>query len=286
MKQTWKQIGSLFLSVCMVVTMLPVTAFAETGTKDSGAGLGASGEITAFAALDEDIAVQTVDLGTAENKLNLPKNLAVTVTKTVTTTTGSAVAATVSGDDTATGSEAQKQEQQEETKEITEETTVDVSDWVCDTPYDGDTEGDYTFSPTVELTDGLTLAEGVDAPTVTVTVREEPAVPQAQARGLAAPLGVGESIAINETNFPDANFRTWLLDSENLSGKGANGTLTSDEIASVTTLDVSREDITSLAGLEYFTALTTLNCRENELTTLPELPSGLILTYSYPFICI
>lgn len=24
MKQTWKQIGSLFLSVCMVVTMLPV----------------------------------------------------------------------------------------------------------------------------------------------------------------------------------------------------------------------------------------------------------------------
>lgn len=50
MKQTWKQIGSLFLSVCMVVTMLPVTAFAETGTKDSGAGLGASGEITAFAA--------------------------------------------------------------------------------------------------------------------------------------------------------------------------------------------------------------------------------------------
>ena len=129
MKQTWKQIGSLFLSVCMVVTMLPVTAFAEIGTKDSGAGLGASGEITAFAALDEDIAVQTVDLGTAENKLNLPKKLKVTVTKTVTTTTGSAVTATVSENDTATGSEAQKQEQQEETKEITEETTVEVSGW-------------------------------------------------------------------------------------------------------------------------------------------------------------
>ena len=146
MKQTWNKSAVCFLSVCMVVTMLPVTAFAETGTKDSGAGLGASGEITAFAALDEDIAVQTVDLGTAENKLNLPKNLAVTVTKTVTTTTGSAVAATVSGDDTATGSEAQKQEQQEETRKSRKKPPW-MCPMVCDTPYDGDTKATTPSGP-------------------------------------------------------------------------------------------------------------------------------------------
>ena len=100
MKQTWKQIGRLFLSVCMVVTMLPVTAFAETGTKDSGAPLGTSSEITAFAALEDDIAVQTVETGTAEDELNLPTELTVTVT------TGPAITADVSGNETATGSDA------------------------------------------------------------------------------------------------------------------------------------------------------------------------------------
>ena len=33
MKRTWKQIGSLVLVLCMVLTMLPVAAFAETGEK-------------------------------------------------------------------------------------------------------------------------------------------------------------------------------------------------------------------------------------------------------------
>ncbi|MDD3230518.1 MAG: hypothetical protein PHE09_15065, partial [Oscillospiraceae bacterium] len=198
MKQTWKQIGSLFLSVCMVVTMLPVTAFAETGTKDSGAPLGTSGEITAFVELEENIAVQTVDLGTAKDDLNLPKNLAVTVTKTVTTTTGSAVTATVSENDTATGSEAQEQEQQEETKEITEETTVDVSDWTSAPDYDGDVEGDYVFTPALELSGGLTLAEGVSAPVIAVTVAKTaaPAEEAPAARGAAVPQSTGEDIAI------------------------------------------------------------------------------------------
>ena len=170
MKRTWKQIGSLILSVCMVMTMLPTTAFAETGTKDSGAGLGTSGEITAFAALDADIAAQTVETGTAEEELNLPTELTVTVTRTVTVTTGSAVTADVSGNDTATDSEAQEPETQEETQKIAEEATVDVSGWTSAPAYDGDTEGDYVFTPTLALPDGVTLATGVSAPQITVTV--------------------------------------------------------------------------------------------------------------------
>ena len=170
MKRTWKQIGSLLLSVCMVMTMLPTTAFAETGTTDSGTGLGTSGEITAFAALDADIAAQTVDTGTQESKLNLPTKLTVTVTRTVTVTTGSAVTADVSGNDTAMDSEAQEPVAQVETQEIEEEATVDVSGWISAPAYDGDAEGDYVFTPTLALPDGVTLAAGVSAPQITVTV--------------------------------------------------------------------------------------------------------------------
>ncbi|MBB2183572.1 S-layer homology domain-containing protein [Lachnospiraceae bacterium MD1] len=266
MNRTWKQIGSLFLSVCMVVTMLPVTAFAETGTKDSGSPLGASGEITAFAALDEDIAVQTEDIGTAKDDLNLPKTLKVTVTKTVTITTGSAVTATVSENDTATGSEAQKQEQQEEAKEITEETTVDVSDWVCGTPYDGDTEGDYVFTPALDLPDGLILAEGVSAPVIAVTVAKTaaPAEEAPAARGAAVPQSTGEDIAIDEANFPDKNFRDYLL----AQTYGTDAILKAEEIASITGIGVLDKGITDLTGIEYFTAITYLRCGKNKLTEL------------------
>ena len=196
MKRTWKQIGSLFLSVCMVMTMLPTVAFAETNTKDSGAGLGTSSEITAFAALAADIAVQTVDSGTAEDELKLPKTLDATVTKTVTTTTGSAVAATVSGNDTATDSEAQKQEPQEEirTEKITEDTTVAVSGWTSDPAYspEYDAEGNntYVFTPALELPDGVTLAEGVTAPQIAVTVEEAAIPPIPAAPVLARSAGI------------------------------------------------------------------------------------------------
>ena len=39
---------------------------------------------------------------------------------------------------------------------------------------------------------------------------------------------------INETNFPDQIFRGWLLDKGNLNGMGADGVLTSGELAQIT----------------------------------------------------
>lgn len=170
MKRTWKQIGSLFLVFCMVFTILPGVAFAETGNVDSGTPLGKSGEITAFAPLDADVAEQTKEIGTAEDELNLPDTLTVTVT------TGSAVAV-------ATDSDAQQPETQET------ETAVAVSGWTSDPAYDGDTVGDYVFTPTLDLPEGLTLAGGATLPTVTVTVREKSAAPQAQ--GMVGALGAG-----------------------------------------------------------------------------------------------
>ncbi len=71
-------------------------------------------------------------------------------------------------------------------------------------------------------------------------------------------------IAINEENFPDENFRNWLLSQS----YGSDGKLTGEEIAGVTSIDVSSKSIQSLKGIEYFTELTTLYCSSNKLTSL------------------
>ncbi len=69
---------------------------------------------------------------------------------------------------------------------------------------------------------------------------------------------------INETNFPDANFRNILLEKD----YGKDGLLTDEEIANITKLYVGGEDIADLTGIEHFTALKELYCFDNQLTTL------------------
>lgn len=79
--------------------------------------------------------------------------------------------------------------------------------------------------------------------------------------------GAGTTVVeavINETNFPDANFRRFLLEQD----YGKDGTLTNAEIKSITVMNVEEEEIGSLKGIEYFTALDTLDCSGNSLTEL------------------
>lgn len=154
------KILSLLLAVCLMLTLLPVAAYAGDGVADSGALLGVSGRITAFAELPADVAQRTVERGTAEDKLNLPDELTVTVTAEA------AIADDLSGEDTATDSDAQQPETQET------ETTVAVSGWTSDPAYGADTAGKYTFTPTLDLPEGVTLAEDVTAPEITITVTE------------------------------------------------------------------------------------------------------------------
>lgn len=80
-------------------------------------------------------------------------------------------------------------------------------------------------------------------------------------------MGVGAfaDVDINETNFPDANFRSYV--SSNCD-TDSSGTLSDAEIATVTDIDVSYKAISSLKGIEYFTALTRLSCSKNKLTAL------------------
>ena len=73
-------------------------------------------------------------------------------------------------------------------------------------------------------------------------------------------------VEINEQTFPDANFRN-IVSSKTID-KDRSGTLSDDEIASVTSLNVANRSITDLAGIQYFTALTELNCHYCKLTAL------------------
>ena len=69
---------------------------------------------------------------------------------------------------------------------------------------------------------------------------------------------------INATNFPDANFRNYLLSQS----YGEDGELTEDEIKSIISIKVVEKEIASLKGIEFFTALRTLYCENNQLTSL------------------
>ena len=82
---------------------------------------------------------------------------------------------------------------------------------------------------------------------------------------LAPDAALAEAVKINETNFPDENFRDYVLTEIDTSG---DGSLSDTEIATVTMINVSSEGITDLTGIEHFTALTDLYCSSNQLTTL------------------
>ncbi len=82
----------------------------------------------------------------------------------------------------------------------------------------------------------------------------------------ATAFAVDEAIAIDQTNFPDANFRA-IVTADNID-TDKDDMLSADEIAAVTALNLSDQGIADLTGLVHFTALTELNCRNNDLATL------------------
>lgn len=60
-----------------------------------------------------------------------------------------------------------------------------------------------------------------------------------------------DDVLVNSTNFPDANFRNWILQQS----YGKDGVLTGTEIASVYNIHIEHENISSLKGIECFTNL-------------------------------
>lgn len=91
---------------------------------------------------------------------------------------------------------------------------------------------------------------------------------------LLVTVSINADVEINSSNFPDENFRSWLLSQD----YGADGILTEEEIAGVTKIDANMKSIQSLKGIEFFTALTTLECYNNQLTSL-DVSKNAALTY-------
>lgn len=75
-------------------------------------------------------------------------------------------------------------------------------------------------------------------------------------------IGRDCAVLINSTNFPDVNFRNYLL---SLYPKGY---LNSTDIANLTTLNVNNKNISNLKGVELFTSLENLICYSNNLSWL------------------
>ena len=71
-------------------------------------------------------------------------------------------------------------------------------------------------------------------------------------------------IEINETTFPDENFRNWVL----AQSYGQDGMLTEEEIVRIKEINVISKSIKSLKGIEFFTELTNLDCSWNQLPLL------------------
>ena len=77
---------------------------------------------------------------------------------------------------------------------------------------------------------------------------------------------LADETKINEQNFPDENFRNYVLSTA--VDKNKNRILDDDEILRVTNIDVHQKKIESLKGIEYFTELQILTCYQNNLTEL------------------
>jgi len=92
--------------------------------------------------------------------------------------------------------------------------------------------------------------------------------------GYKGDIVIEKVVLFNETNFPDGNFRVWLQ----YQGYGKNGWLTTAEIAGVKSMTVKQRSIKSLQGIEFFTALTYLDCSYNDLRGL-DVSKNTNLTY-------
>jgi len=79
---------------------------------------------------------------------------------------------------------------------------------------------------------------------------------------------------INATNFPDANFRNYLL------GLYPKGYITQTDVNNRTYMDISGKSISNIYGIQYFTELKTLYANDN-LLNMVDLTSNTKLEYLY-----
>ena len=109
------------------------------------------------------------------------------------------------------------------------------------------------------------IVEGESEEVVEIVESESEEELEAAPMMLEAVAPVSSGLAIDETNFPDANFRNYVLASFDSNG---DEKLDDEEIANVKYINAPAKTISSLKGIEYFTELLELNCDNNQLTSL------------------
>jgi hypothetical protein len=88
-------------------------------------------------------------------------------------------------------------------------------------------------------------------------------------------IGFGQNV-----NIPDANFKAYLVGNTAINTNGDSEIQVSEAIAFNGSINCSSMNISDLTGIEAFTALTYLNCKNNQLTTL-DLSNNKALTRLY-----
>ena len=156
-----KRLLSMFLALCMIVTMLPVSAMAE----EIHTTIGGSGEIISFAPLTET--QKAVSLGTSIEDLELPETLTATVRTAVPADENSTQDS--GSPETATPTTASEPKWKE--------TTGDIPVTWNSPDYDPNTGGVYAFTPVIE---GYTVSAPL--PEISVTVGAAMLIDKTQAR--------------------------------------------------------------------------------------------------------
>ena len=88
-------------------------------------------------------------------------------------------------------------------------------------------------------------------------------------------IGFGQDV-----NIPDANFKNYLVNNNAINTNGDTEIQVSEASAYTGTINVSNKSISDLTGIEAFIALTTLECFNNQLTSL-DVSNNTALTHLY-----
>ncbi|AMJ41296.1 Listeria/Bacterioides repeat-containing protein [[Clostridium] propionicum DSM 1682] len=173
-----KRILSMFLALCMVMTLLPVSAMAE----EIHTPMDTSGEIISFVPLAET--EKKVSPSTSTEDLELPEKLTATVRIAMPIKEGS-VQDSENPETTTTTTVAQQE---------WVETTVDIPvKWESAPEFDMNIEGEYVFTPVIK---GYTVSAPL--PRITVTVGE----PASAALGIQPlAMNAGDVAAIGEKGY-------------------------------------------------------------------------------------
>lgn len=118
-------------------------------------------------------------------------------------------------------------------------------------PASGNAQNGYVFKPSSTITYAYTSLTTDVFSTAELTLSDK--------------SYLEDVMLVNASTFPDDNFRAYVSDKYDANH---DGMLMPSEIIGVISMDVSGKSIASLAGIGYFSSLTTLDCSDNNLSSL------------------